>query len=89
MVRKYRSRWEIILEILRSCTGEGAKKTHIMYRSNLNRESFNKYFQVLVGEGLVAESDDPDGGILYRTTEKGSSLLRVLAKAEGSIPKRK
>jgi len=66
------------MEILRSGLGKGAKKTHIMYRANLNFVSFNKYFPALLEGGLIVELDDPDGGSLYITSEKGKALLRLL-----------
>ena len=66
------------MEILRSGLGRGVKKTHIMYRANLNFVSFNKYFPALLEGGLIVELDDPDGGSLYITSEKGKALLRLL-----------
>lgn len=87
MVRSYRSDWKIIMEILRSGLGGGAKKTHIMYRANLNYVSFNKYFPVLLEEDLMVELDDPDGGVLYRTSEKGRGLLKLLDGVKKALPK--
>ena len=77
------------MEILRNGLGEGAKKTHIMYRANLNYVSFSKYFPALLEEGLMVEVDDPDGGVLYRTSEKGRALLKMLSAVEKSLPKKK
>lgn len=89
MVRSYRSDWKIIMEILGSGLGGGAKKTHIMYRANLNYVSFNKYFPALLGEDLMVEVDDPDGGVLYRTSKKGRALLKLLSSVDKSLPKKK
>jgi len=88
MVRSYRSDWKIVMEILRSGLDRGAKKTHIMYRANLNFVSFNKYFPALLEGGLIVELDDPDGGVLYVTSEKGRVLLKLLNGVRETLPKR-
>ena len=85
MVR--RSRMEIIRDILTEALN-GASKTRIMYRANLNFLRFNRYFFELLERGLIVNENDPNGGAVYcRTTEKGKDLLKVLKKAEelGSI----
>lgn len=89
MTRSYRSRWRIILDILRCGLGGGVKKTHIMYRANLNYVSFNRYFRVLFEEGYVVEAGDPDGGVLYRTSEKGRILVKKLNEVEDELPRGK
>lgn len=76
MVRSYRSRDEIIVDILRAAYG-GAKKTHIMQRANLNPLMFRKYFPVLLTNGWVVEDGDPDGGSLYRVSAEGKALLKM------------
>ena len=88
MGRCYRGRMEIVLEILRAAL-RGAKKTHIMYRANLNYVSFNKYFPALLEEGLMVKADDPDGFVLYRTSEKGRVLLKKLSEVEKAMPNKK
>jgi predicted transcriptional regulator len=86
LTRSYRNNWKIILDILRSGSAEAVKKTHIMYRANLNRASFNKFFPALVEQGYVVEAGDPEGGTLYRTSEKGKALIKVLSEVETRIP---
>jgi len=54
----------------------GAKKTHIMHRTNLNR-MVNKYIQMLLDAGFIVKCNDPDRGVLYKTTEKGREFLRL------------
>jgi len=76
MVRSYRSRDDIVADILRAAPG-GAKKTHIMQRANLNPLMFKKYFPVLLTNGLVVEDGDPDGGSLYRVSAEGKALLKM------------
>ncbi|MDH5461403.1 MAG: winged helix-turn-helix domain-containing protein [Candidatus Bathyarchaeota archaeon] len=88
MVRSYRSDWKIIMEILECGLGKGTKKTHIMYRANLNFVSFNKYFFALLEKGLMVELNDPDGGMVYRTSEKGRDLFKLLTGVNKSLPSR-
>lgn len=76
MVRSYRSRDDIVADILRAAYG-GAKKTHIMQRANLNPLMFKKYFPVLLTNGLVVKGDDPDGGSVYRLSAEGKALLKM------------
>lgn len=89
MTRSYRNSWRIILDILRSGLSGGVKKTHIMYKANLNHVSFNRYFPVLVEEGYVVEVGDPDGGVLYRTSKKGLALLKKLNDVEDKLSRKK
>jgi len=75
--RKYRSDVEIFFEILRwvAASGErGIKKTHLMYRTNLNSKMLAKYLEVLVRAGAVEELEyrkekiirlGPSGGLAY------------------------
>jgi predicted transcriptional regulator len=82
-----RSRTEVIMDVLSEALG-GANKTRIMYRANLNFLRFNRYFCELLDAGLVEVFDNPgskSGGIVYRTTEKGRELLKVLQKANRFI----
>jgi len=89
LTRSYRNKWKIILDILRSGLGEGAKKIHTMYRANLNYVSFNRHFPVLIKEGYMIEVNDVDGGVLYRTSEKGRALLKKLSAVEVGLPRKK
>ena len=83
-----RSRTEVIIDILSEALGE-ANKTRIMYRANLNFLRFNRYFGELLDAGLIEVFDNPgsefSGGVVYRTTEKGRELLKVLEKAKRFI----
>jgi len=76
VVRSYRSRDDIIVDILEASSG-GAKKTYIMQRANLNPLMFKKYFPLLLTNGLVVEDSDPDGGSLYRVSAEGKALLKM------------
>ena len=79
-----RSRIEVIKDILTEASS-GANKTRIIYRANLNFLRFNRYFSELVEKGLIVGVDNPGGGVVYQTTEKGKALLEVLKKAEQFI----
>jgi predicted transcriptional regulator len=77
-----------MLDILRSGSTGAVKKTHMMYKTNLNFVSFNRIFPILLEQGLIVDAGDPEGGTLYRTSEKGMSLIKVLSEAETKIPKK-
>jgi len=60
---------DIEAEILRICK-DGAKKTWIVYRANLNFAIVKGYIEELKGQGLLSENDD-----LYQSTEQGLEFL--------------
>jgi len=59
----------------------GAKKTHIVYRANLNFRIVKKYLNRLINNGFLI--DGSNSGI-YVTTGKGSDFLEQYARL--SIP---
>ncbi len=71
-----RSRWELILDILRVISDEGrrAKKTRIMKKAYLDWWSFEKYFAKLQKRGFVEKIEDPTVGTIYGLTERGKDL---------------
>ena len=71
---------EIIAKIL-EVTTTPSNKMKIMYRSNLNFQSFNRNFHNLLMKGLIEKIKDSDGRIAYKSTERGRTLLDVLRKA--------
>ena len=78
---------EVIADILTEALN-GASKTKIMYRANLNFSRVNRYLSELLKRGLIVKENNPNTEAgYYRTTEKGKDLLKVLKKAEelGSI----
>lgn len=66
-----RSRTAISAEILKAAL-QGAKKTHIVYRVNLNFEVANRYLSMLLEKGLIEQKDN-----LYITTEKGIKYQEI------------
>ncbi len=73
-MKKDRSRWEIILDILKVTKEEGkVKKTRIMHRANLDWRNFKRYFDFLQADGFIKNcNSDPDS---YELTENGKNLL--------------
>jgi predicted transcriptional regulator len=77
-MRKDRSRWEIIEDMLAVLTEEkSVKKTRIMQRACLNWKDLQRYFNFLVEENFIAEINDPGTGS-YTITEKGRELSKRL-----------
>jgi predicted transcriptional regulator len=77
-MRKDRSRWEIIEDMLAVLTEEkSVKKTRIMQRACLNWKDLQRYFNFLVEENFIAEINDPGAGS-YTITEKGRELSKRL-----------
>lgn len=69
-----RSRFDIIGEIL-SLTREGAVKTSIVYRANLNFNIVNRYLNMLLKEGLVSAARGST--MKYKITKKGTEFLNA------------
>jgi predicted transcriptional regulator len=83
-----RSRWDIILDILRALSDEGgvAKKTHIMQKAYLDWRNFQKHFNFLLEQGFVGEREElEEGGKVYYLTEKGKNLLKGLRDVEDAL----
>jgi predicted transcriptional regulator len=69
-----RSKTAISVEILNVAL-EGAKKTHIVYRANLNFEVINRYLALLQDKGLINKIEN-----LYITTEKGKEFYNLVTE---------
>lgn len=72
---------EITVDML-EITASASNKMRIMYKSNLNFERFNRYFGDLLRKGFIEEMNGSNGRVVYRTTERGRTLLEVLRKAQ-------
>jgi len=80
-LNRRRSRNEVVFDILRGGLG-GSNKTRLMYSCNLNFVRFSPYLRELLEAELIeCLKGNPEGVVLYRTTDKGRELLRVLRKA--------
>jgi predicted transcriptional regulator len=73
--------WGTISIDLLEATLTPQKKMRIMYRTNLNYVRFNKYFCDFLKKGFIEETDDPDGKVCYRISQRGKTLLTVLKTA--------
>lgn len=81
-VRKERSRWEIIADILNVIVIEkNCKKTRIMQKACLDWRNFQRYFDFLLGGEFIAKCNKPDAGS-YEITEKGRELLKRLKEVD-------
>ena len=79
-----RSRWEIILDILKVISGKGerVKKTRIMQNAYLDWRNFQRHFSFLQEHGFVENNSDPEEGTTYYLTEKGKDLLQRLKEVK-------
>jgi predicted transcriptional regulator len=69
---KYRSRNDIINEILDAANGGGATKTKIMYQAFLSYVQLKEYLTVLIDNQLLNYDVDTRQ---FKTTEKGLRFL--------------
>jgi predicted transcriptional regulator len=72
---KYRSRTEIVSNILDAANGGGgATKTKIMYKAFLSYNQLKEYIAVLIQNNLL---EYVDGTQTFKTTEKGFNYLKT------------
>jgi predicted transcriptional regulator len=81
-LNRHRRGWPAITVDILEMTLNPSNKMRIMYRSNLNFERFNKYFYDLLRRGFIEEMNDSNGRKVYKTTERGRTLLKVLKEAQ-------
>ncbi len=70
---KYRSRTEIVGNILDAANGR-ATKTKIMYKAFLSYVQLKEYLSVLIENNLI---EYLDGTRTFKTTEKGLNYLKM------------
>ena len=70
---KYRSRTEIVSNILDAANG-GATKTKIMYTAFLSYNQLKEYLSILMENNLL---EHLEGTKTFKTTEKGLNLLKM------------
>jgi predicted transcriptional regulator len=71
---KYRSRVEIMAQILQAANGRHITKTRIMYSVFLSYEQLKEYLAILIQNGLL---EYWEGTQTYKTAEKGLKFLRI------------
>ncbi|MEM3084838.1 MAG: winged helix-turn-helix domain-containing protein [Nitrososphaerales archaeon] len=74
-----RDKLRILLEIL-EIGKTPVKKTHILYKANINFHQLTKYLDLLLSLQMLEEINDPFKG--YRTTEKGRQMLDLFYTEE-------
>jgi predicted transcriptional regulator len=79
---KYRTKTEIMSEILGIANGGSATKTKIMYQAFLSYPQMKKHLMVLTQNGLLSYNVDTQ---TFKTTEKGLRFLDTCNKMDGMI----
>ncbi len=80
-----RSKFEIISEILLSCSNSGTNITKIVYRVNLNFKVAQQYLDYLVQNELI-EVIENGKKKKYVATEKGRDFVRKFREINESLP---
>jgi predicted transcriptional regulator len=70
---KYRSRTDIVSQILDAAIG-GSTKTRIMYKAYLSYAQLKEYLSILVENGLLEYEETEEK---YKTTEKGMKFIKA------------
>ncbi|MGA2874727.1 MAG: winged helix-turn-helix domain-containing protein [Nitrososphaerales archaeon] len=71
---KYRSRGEIVSNILRVVASRKATKTRLMYGAYLSYTQIEEYMEYVLQQGLISQISDTN---LYQLTEKGMQYLNL------------
>ena len=79
---KYRSRTEIVCNILEAANG-GISKTKIMYTALLSYAQLKEYISILVDNNLIEYND---GTQTFKTTEKGLNYLKMHNEISELLP---
>ena len=79
---KYRSRTEIVCNILEAANG-GISKTKIMYTAFLSYAQLKEYISILVDNNLIEYND---GTQTFKTTEKGLNYLKMHNEISELLP---
>ena len=75
-INNRRSEIEIVRDILNLVT-KGAKKTQILYQTNLSYTQLRDYLSFLLEKNFV-EMHENNSSRIYRVTEKGTELLQSI-----------
>jgi predicted transcriptional regulator len=73
-VKHYRTRIELIVEILKTANGGNATRTKIMYQAYLSYFQLKDYLAMLAERDLISYNPDTR---TFKTTEKGLMLLEA------------
>lgn len=78
---KYRSRTDIVAEILESANS-GVTKTKIMYKAFLSYTQLQEYVSLLIENGLLEYHPHNQ---TYKTTTKGNHFMKIYERMGGYI----
>ncbi len=84
-VSSKRDSLQIVLEILRTVAVHSSSITQIVYHTNLNHESAERYLALLSRRGLVGIGLTVEGRRVYTITEHGGEVSEYLEKSLSSI----
>ena len=82
MPKKYRTKIEIMAQILQTANGHSTHKTRLMFSVYLSYEQLKEYLSTLVQSGLIERIENTHK---YKTTEKGLKFLKLLEYMEGEL----
>jgi predicted transcriptional regulator len=82
---KYRSRTEIVSNILDAANGEGETKTKLMYKAYISYNQLKEYLTILIENNLI---EYLDGTRRFKTTEKGLNFLKMHNELGELLPSR-
>jgi predicted transcriptional regulator len=74
---KYRSRIDIISQILEVANGGGVTKTNIMYKAFLSYAQMKEYLTIVTESDLLSYDTDTQ---TFKTTEKGLRFLKTYSQ---------
>ena len=81
---KYRSRTEIVSNILNAANG-GTSKTKMMYKAYISYNQLKEYLTILIENNLI---EYIDGSQTFKTTEKGLHFLKMYNAIGELLPNR-
>jgi predicted transcriptional regulator len=82
---KYRSRTEIVSNILDAANGGGTTKTKLMYKAYISYNQLKEYLTILIENNLI---EYLDGTQTFKTTEKGLNFLKMHNELGELLPSR-
>jgi predicted transcriptional regulator len=79
---KYRSRIDIISQILEAANGVNARRSRITYKAFLNYDQLKEYLTALIQNDLLRYNEDTQ---TFKTTERGLRFLDTYGRIEDMI----
>jgi predicted transcriptional regulator len=69
--------WLEIIEFILLMCENGARKTHVMYRCNLNSKQINQYLEFLLDSGMleILQERPNSKRYIYKTTDLGKKFI--------------